>query len=358
MIVYFADRDMTIVGHASTALPQGLRIQKDKLVDEVGAGVVSFEFDLVYDRSGRANAERWTAAGNYIFRQVDGDARLFTIIDTEQDVRDGIINVYAEDAGLDLLGEVCEAYTATSAMGIADYIRMFTAGSGFTVGINELRGQLRTLEWSGESTATERLLSVATEFGAELTYSFVITGMAVTAQHVNVYKKRGKSAGAVLRLGRDIDDIRVKRSVANLATALKATGTNITLKGETYDDGDFYVDSVTGILMSRTALSEWKRKLASGDGHITKTYSYQTTSKTELLNRAIAQLTQLCEVDVEYEVDLVKLPGNCVCGDTVRIADSEGGLYLSARIMKLEDSEADGTHKATLGEYAVLNTGV
>lgn len=363
MIVYFADRELNIIGHASTGLPEGMRIQRDELTDEIDSGTVSFEFDLAY--RDRLAAEDMTAVGNYIFRQVDGEARLFTILDTELQTKSGLISVYAEDAGLDLLGEICEAYTATAAHTIQWYINEFTQGSGFTIGINEIPTLMRTLEWTGESTVTERLLSLATQFEAEISYSFVIDGMSVTEMHINVFKKRGKDVGVELRLTRDISNITIKRSAANIATALKVTGAvpsgkkaPVTLKGQTYDDGDFFIESATGILKSRKAWNTWHRKLATGDGHIVKTFTYQTTNVTELRNRAIAQLTKLRDAEVNYDIDLVKLPENVACGDTVRIVDDAGELYLSARILKLEVSEADGTHKAVLGDYVMLDSGI
>ena len=365
MIVYFADRDLNILGHASTGLPRGLRIHNDNRVDEIEAGVVSFEFDLLFDDSERIEAEELTAVGNYLFRQVDGEAHVYTIIDSELYTRDGSVYVYAEDAGLDLLGEICEAYEAPSAQNIAFYVQKFAAGSGFTIGLNEVSTLTRKLAWTGESTATERLLSVANEFDAELNFSFEITGMSITAQRINIYKKRGKDIGTELRLGRDIDNITIKKSAANVATALKPTGGTpsgkkepISLKGVTYDDKDFYIESSTGILKSRTALERWKRKLATGDGHIVKTYSYQTTDKTELRNRAISQLKKLREEEVNYEIDLVQLPENLACGDTVRVVDDQGELYLSARVLKLEDCESEDTHKATLGDYVMVSSGI
>lgn len=364
MIVYFADRNLNILGHASTDLPKGLRIQKDNRVDEVESGVVSFEFDLLYDDAERADAEAWATVGNYIFRQVDGEAQVYSIIDTELYTKDGVIYVYAEDAGLDLLGEICEAYSAASTQNIEFYINKFAAGSGFTIGVNEISTLTRKLEWTGESTATERLLSVANEFDAEINFSFEISGMSVKSMHINVYKQRGKDIGTELRFGRDIDDIVVKQSIANIATALKATGgipkgkkAAITLKGYSFDDGDFYVDS-NGILKSRTALDQWKRKLATGDGHIVKTFSYDTTSQQELCNRAISHLKKLREAEVNYEVSLVQLPENVSCGDTVRVVDDQGELYLSARILKLEDCESEDTHKATLGDYMIVSSGL
>lgn len=365
MIVYFANRELVILGHASTDLPKGLRINRDKYVDSVKSGAKTFSFYAHYKDDERANAEDMTAVGNYIFRQKDGEARLFSIVESELYTGDGTIFVYAEDSGLDLLGEIAEAFTAPSVQSIEWYMNKYLVGSGFTVGINEISTLTRKLAWDGESTVTERLLSIANSFGAEIDFSFEIEGMSVAAQHVNIYKKRGQDIGTELRLGRDISNITIKKSIANIATALKPTGAipsgkkvPIDLKNYTYDDGDFYVETSSGILKSRTALEQWKRSLATGDGHIVKTYTYQTTSQSELLNRAISQLKQYRDPELNYDITIVKMPENIACGDTVRIVDDQGELYLSARILQLETSDADDTNKATLGDYLMLSSGI
>lgn len=366
MIIYFADRKMNILGRASTNLPKGARITDDLKTEEVEAGVKVFECDISHTTGDQEKIKEWARAGNYILRKSGEETEFYTIIDSENDSKNRVISIYAEDAGLDLLNEVVEPYEADQAYPITHYIERFSYDSGFEVGINEVSNLSRKLKWEGEETATARILSVATQFDAEVKYRFEVKGLAITHKYIDVYKKIGMDTGIKLRLNRDIDRIVTKESVANLATALNVKGGTpegqenpITLNGYHYDDGDFYVDGT--MLKSRKALEKWSRYLwetGPDAGHIVQQYSYDTTSQSELCNRAVSRLKKICDMEVNYEVDISKLPPNAKIGDTVYIVDGKDKTYLSARILKLETSVSQKTNKATLGEYLIQSRGI
>lgn len=366
MIIYFADRRMHILGKASTNLPKGVRITDDLKTEEVEVGVKVFECDLSYTSGNQKKIKEWAKAGNYILRKNGEETEFYTIIDSENDSKDRIISIYAEDVGLDLLNEVVEPYEADQAYPITHYIERFSYDSGFEVGINEVSNLSRKLKWEGEETATARILSVATQFDAEVKYRFEVKGLTITHKYIDIYKKIGMDTGIKLRLNRDIDRIVTKESVANLATALNVKGGTpegqenpITLNGYQYDDGDFYVDGT--MLKSRKALEKWSRYLwetGPDVGHIVQQYSYDTTSQSELCNRAVSQLKKICDMEVNYEVDISVLPQNAKIGDTVYIVDGKDQTYLSARILKLETSVSQKTNKATLGEYLIQSRGI
>lgn len=370
MILYFADRKMNILGQASTSLPEGVIISNDRKTEEVDEGVAILEFDLEYDPEWRKKAETWTEAGNYILRKDEDDREFYTIISREKDPVNGSVNdIYAEDAGLDLLNEVVGAYKADKAYSAEFYIKKFSYDSGFEVGVNEVSNLTRKLSWDGEATATERLLSVATQFdNAEISFSFDVDRMSVVHKYINIFKRRGVDSGVQLQIGREIKKIRIKDTIEDLATAYVCTGgipdgkdDPITLAGYKYDDGDFYVEGTH--LNSRKALQKWSRyqiKTEMGDnvGHIVKTFSYDTTSQSELCNRAVSSLKKICDVNTTYEIELSYLPRGTKIGDTVYIIDHTGELYLSSRLLKIETSVCDNTKTAELGEYSVKSSGV
>ena len=370
MILYFADRKMNILGQASTSLPEGVIISNDRKTEEVDEGVAILEFDLEYDPEWRKKAETWTEAGNYILRKDGDDREFYTIISREKDPVNGSVNdIYAEDAGLDLLNEVVGAYKADKAYSAEFYIKKFSYDSGFEVGVNEVSNLTRKLSWDGEATATERLLSVATQFdNAEISFSFDVDRMSVVHKYINIFKRRGVDSGVQLQIGREIKKIRIKDTIEDLATAYVCTGgipdgkdDPITLAGYKYDDGDFYVEGTH--LNSRKALQKWSRyqiKTETGDnvGHIVKTFSYDTTSQSELCNRAVSSLKKICDVNTTYEIELSYLPRGTKIGDTVYIIDHTGELYLSSRLLKIETSVCDNTKTAELGEYSVKSSGV
>lgn len=374
MILYFANRMMNIKGQASTALLKGFQIVEDRKAEDVDSGVASFECSIAFDDENRLLLEEMTDAGNYLLRSADGENEFYTIIDTEIDTKRKEVYIYAEDAGLDLLNEVAGEFEATDTQPIEYYVNKWINDSGFEIGINEVPATTtRKLSWTGETSVTERLASIATQFGGyEISYSFKVKGMEVSRKYVNIHKKRGQDNGIQLRLNREIDRIITKKSVANLATAFVCTGGTpedaekpITLKGYTYDDGDFYVGS-DGVLRSRKAVEKWSRYVwnkepnlqANAAGHIWKTYSYDTTSQATLCSHAITELKKICDMEINFEIELKRLPDGVKIGDRVDIIDDAGKLYLSTRILKLESSEVDREQKATLGEHLIKDSGI
>lgn len=258
----------------------------------------------------------------------------------------------------------CTAQNTTSdfldAHSVEWYFNEFAGTSGFEIGTNELSGYSQRLYWDSEDTATSRLLSVANAFNGEMCYSFEIDHMQLHHMYVNFYKKRGTETDITLRFPKEVSNIRVKTSVENLATGLYATGDTIddqnhelTLYGYSYDDGDVYVDS-DGILKSRTALKTYHRyQVHNSTGEIIKTFSYQTKSQQELFRRAFNELSTVSKPEINYEVD-IQIPSKDInIGDTIRVVDEKGGIYLRARVVKLERKIYTDELVITLGDYLI-----
>lgn len=367
MIIYFANRKMEVLGQASTGLPRGFFASDDKKIEDVDTGVASFECTVSFEKSEQRQLQEVVKAGNYILRSNGDEKEFYTIIDSELDIDDQEIYLYAEDAGLDLLNDVAQAFEAAEAYPIKWYVDKWTEDSGFEIGINEIPDLSRKLKWEGETTVTERLASVATQFdNAEISYTFDIDKLQVIHKYINIHKKRGKDTGEVFRINKNLNNIVIKSSVANLATALYVTGGTpegqedpITLAGYKYDDGDFYISGK--YLKCRKAVKKWSRYLSetgTGEGHIEKTYSFDTTSQKELCAHAVTELKKICDTEVNYEVDIAELPPAAKIGDRINLVDDNGELYLSARILKLEISIAKDSQKATLGEYLIKSSGI
>ena len=354
-------------------------ITNDKKTEEISEGVAIFECNLDYnfvnpdeDEEQEVDVKKLAAVGNFILKQGadSSEVEVYMIIDSTIDPIQKDASIYAEDAGLDLLNEVVGKYAADKAYNIAYYINKFAYDSGFEIGINEVSNLTRKLSWDGEDTATKRLLSVATQFdNAEIGFGFKVENMAVTGKYINVYKKRGNDSGVTLTIGKEVSGFRIKSSIADLATAYRCTGGTpegsenpITLNGYKYDDGDFYVEG--SYVKSRKALEKWSRyqikteKNKNDVGHIVKSFTYDTTSKSELCNRAVSSLKKICDEAVTYEVELLYLPDGVKVGDTVSIVDDDDNIYLTARMLKLEMSESNDTKEAELGDYVRQGSGI
>lgn len=374
MILYFADRKtMDIAGHASTELLNGFSIIGDSKIEDVDTGTISFEATIAFDEGNRLDLENMAEVGNYLLRSSGDENEFYTIVEAEIDTKNHEVWIYAEDAGLDLINEIAEEFAATSSQPITYYINKWISDSGFEIGLNECPDSTtRKLTWTGESTVTERLASIANQFGGyEISYSFAVNGMVVTNRYVNIHKQRGKDVGEPLRINKEIDRIVTKKSITNLATALKCTGglpenkeKPITLSGYSYDDGDFYVSGST--LYSRNASEKWGRfawaedinAKHDGRGFIVRQYSYDTLSQSTLCSHAIAELKKLCDMEVNYEVDITNMPDSIKVGDRINVIDDAGELYLSTRILQLKTSEVEQKKEAVLGEYLIKESGI
>lgn len=372
MTIYFCDRQFNILGSATTQLPAGFRISEDSLVEEVESGVNSFECTIVWSDDTRAELADAITAGNYILKSNRGDDNynsLFQIVETETDTKDQSIRLYAEDAGLDLLNTQCGAVELTNRT-ITQMLTYFLP-SGWTVSIQDAPTTTKSNVWDGESTCTERLRSVVSLWDCELYYSFKIEGLQVKQRIVNVVQKRGlQEAIPQLRLNYDIDRIVTKTSITDLVTALNVTGGTpdgsdvpVDLVGYSYSytdptTGDIYaVDTTTGQMRNTSAMERWS-SMIDEDGLWVGSYTFDTTDKAILAGEARAELQKRCLPSVNYEVDFAKLPEDVQIGDRINIVDDDGGLYLEARVLKIETSEADGTQTATIGDYLLKTSGI
>lgn len=370
MIIYFCDRELNILGHASTTLPQGIRVRQDKTVEDVESGVNSFECILTWDAGTRLELEQGVTAGNYILKQSDTEYdSLYQIVETEIDTKAQEISIYAEDAGLDLLNTLCPATTLTNKT-ITQMLTTFLPND-WVLNVENAPSTTKTYTWDGTSTCTERVRSVVGLWDCELYYSFVIKGLQIQKKILNVVQKRGnQEAIPQLRLNYDIDKIVTKTSIADLVTALAVTGgtpdgsqTPIDLVNYDYsytdlETGDVYeVDKPTGQMRNITQMDRWAGEV-DFDGLLLGSYSFDTTDKAVLAGQARAELQRRCYPAVNYDVDFTLLPEDAKIGDRVNIIDDAGGLYLEARLLQIETCEAENTKKAVIGEYLLKTSGI
>lgn len=370
MNLYFANRSFDILGMASTVPGSEWPIFNDVIKEDVDSSITTLEFDVFYkNATDRPRAKYLMKEGNYLlYHGAYGDI-CFTIIEMESDPVQKTVHVFAEDAGLDLINEIAPSFTPPRTPQPITYYTDRFLSDDFRVGRNDIPLRTRTLGWDSETTMTERLESLASQFDCEIKFRFEIVEMTVISKWLDIYERRGKDVAQELRLGREIENIIEKRSVANLATALHPIGAApeingeagdpITLNGYSYDDGDFYVDGET--LKSRTALATWGRynaKKGYNADHTVKTFSYDTTSKVTLANQAIARLKKLREPEVTYEVSLFYIPDNLQLGDTINLVDDKGELYLSARLLSIEFSETNDYRNATFGDFIIKTSGI
>lgn len=373
MIIYFASRMLDILGMASTGSRSRFTVVEDTKTEDAQTGIGTFEFKIAFDDSSRLELEEMLRVGNCVLRSgqegdagsaserytIDSSHDFFTVTETEIDVKDRTIYVYAEDAGLDLINDLAPARSYSAEAGIEDYINDFAGASGFTIRENQIPNETRKLSWDSESTVAERLQSIAGSFDCDLAFAFEVTGLRVTAKYIDILASEGAETDVILYMDKDVSNITVKESIANLATALYPTGKDgLALSGYSYDDGDFYVNG--NYLFSRTALESWQRFAlnSSESGDVYRTYSCDATTQLALCEEAVARLKVLRDPEVNYEVDIRRLSAPVSIRDRISIVDDKGELYLSAKVLQLETSVTAGTKKATLGDYIMQSDGI
>lgn len=373
MILYFADKNFKILGTASTSLSGGYVITEDTKKEEVETGIATLDCTVAYTDDTRSDIESWCRAGNYVLAYYGKDdtadvdiVNLFMITTTELSVLDHTIKFESEDSGLDLLNNLAKEYTGTEQMSAADYINKFLEKTGFRLRNNNVSALPKKLEWTSTDTVTKRLADIAEKFEIELTYGFSVKGLTVSDRWVDIADETGKDTKINLYIDKEVNNITVKNTIENLATALYATGKdNLTLVGFTIpeeDKGKYQIDP-DGNLVSLEALTKWARvDYSSKDSFSGNLYqkfeSSDTNSQADLYKLAKEKLDSISDIETNYEVDIADLPPGVGIGDRVNIVDDAGNTYISGRILELETSVTDGTKKATLGEYVIKDSGI
>lgn len=373
MILYFADKNFKILGTASTSLSGGYVITDDTKKEEVETGVATLDCTVAYTDGTRSNIESWCRAGNYVLayygKETAADmdiVNLFMITTTELSVLDHTIKFESEDSGLDLLNNLAKEYTGTEEMSAANYINKFLEKTGFRLRNNNVSKNPKKLEWTSTDTVTKRLADIAEKFEIELTYGFSVKGLTVSDRWVDIADETGRDTKINLYIDKEVNNITVKNTIENLATALYATGKdNLTLIGFTIPeaDKDKYKIDPDGNLVSLEALTKWARvDYSSKDSFSGNLYqkfeSSDTASQADLYKLAKEKLDSISDIETNYEVDIADLPPGVGIGDRVNIVDDAGNTYISGRILELETSGTDGTKKATLGEYVIKDSGI
>lgn len=373
MILYFADKNYKILGTASTSLSGGYVITDDTKKEEVETGIATLDCTVAYTDDTRGDIESWCRAGNYVLAYYGKDdsadvdiVNLFMITTTELSVLDHTIKFESEDSGLDLLNNLAKKYTGTEQMSAADYINKVLEKTGFRLRNNNVSKNPKKLEWTSTDTVTKRLADIAEKFEIELTYGFSVKGLTVSDRWVDIADETGKDTKINLYINKEVNNITVKNTIENLATALYATGKdNLTLIGFTIPEEDkakYQIDP-DGNLVSLEALTKWARvDYSSKDSFSGNLYqkfeSSDTASQADLYRLAKEKLDSISDIETNYEVDIADLPPGVGIGDRVNIVDDAGNTYISGRILELETSITDGTKKATLGEYVIKDSGI
>ncbi len=139
---------------------------------------------------------------------------------------------------LELTNEYIGAYKSDKAMTFIEYMNLWemVQNNAIKIGINEVKDQQRKLEWEGEDTALNRLLSIANKFDAEIELVTKLKAdSSLDSFILNIYKANdGKGAQGVgkrrsdilLQYGRNVKNITRTIDKAEIFNAIMPTGTS------------------------------------------------------------------------------------------------------------------------------------
>ena len=329
----------------------GLIAYNDWFEQDLDTGIGTYEFNV--DKTGNPEIEKINV-GCYLMVKDGSKLRSFEIMRIEEDKDSKTI--YAEDAGLDLLGEQVPPYKADKSYPITHYIAEFTIDSGWEIGINEIPNTTtRKLEWEGTDTATKRLRQLVRRFDAEIAYDFEFVHGKIHRKLIHIYKKIGEDKKVCLEVGNGVSNVKRTISIENLATTIVATGADgITLAGAEYNEGNTRSPKNSIYLIDYDAVARWKRAgYAPGGGGIVKRYESEAKTPEALMREAVIKLKQWNHPEVTYDVSISLLPEEINIGDTVVIVDHhyEPALIVSGRVSSIKKSLATREN----GEIKITN---
>lgn len=350
-MITVTNRNYEILCQLSFNLTGGLIAYNDYFEQDLETGIGTYDFTV--DKTSNPEIEK-LEVGCYLIVKDGSKIRSFEVMRIEEDKDSKTI--YAEDAGLDLLGEQVPPYKADKSYPITHYIDEFTYDSGWEIGVNEIPSTtVRKLEWQGTDTATKRLRQLVRRFDAEISYDFEFANGKITKKLINIYRKIGKDKKARLEVGREVSNVKRTISIENLATTIVATGADgITLAGAEYNEGNIRSPKNSIYLIDYEAVERWKRAgYTPAGGGIVKRFESEAKTPQALMVEAVIKLKQWNHPEVTYDVPINMLPGEINIGDTVIIVDHnyEPALIVEGRVASIKKSLSTNEN----GEIKITN---
>ncbi|OPH02243.1 phage tail protein [Lacticaseibacillus paracasei] len=371
MEYYFADRKSNILGVGSTDGKGEWQIDNDiekQSVDNRPAVELSLDIKFTTDQEQAVN-EMVKATNFILYQDEEGNAHQMVIESVDHDSLGHIHSIVASDAGNDLINETVGAYKADKPYTIADYITRFTNDSGWEIGINEFPDNVRTLEWTSEESSLARIIAVAKDFDAVLSFGFEFVGTNLVKRVINIRHETAGDSLISFEMNKDINNIVTHRDTYDMETSIKAYGavpestdgsTNkdpINLIGYNWTNptGQFVLDQY-GFLHDTIAIQKYSRLLSNSNPNPTQSdwnrvKTFDSKSQAALLQAALADLKKYNHPNETYDIDLVNSP-YVPLNQTVHIADENQQLFLSAKVLSIQRSRANHSVKLTLGEFA------
>lgn len=219
-MIAFLDRKYTAVAFADHDAPHGIALLNDEMNMQIESGTSIYT--AVIDKSS-PDVEGITEGCFVLVPDFQNRTIVLEIMRVIED--DETKEIYAEDAGLDLLNGDAGALDIKGTL--ADFVHA-TIGktSGWEIGLDEFGDSKNiSLSYDGVTNQTRRLNQIAGRFGGEISFSFEFDGNRIKRKLINLHKRRGKKTPEVLlEVGTDLKKVTRQVSIEELCTAVRGLG--------------------------------------------------------------------------------------------------------------------------------------
>lgn len=218
-MIFFTNRMYETVAIADYDSEKGLRLVDDELNQTIKTGTAIYTAKILKNDKSCELIE----SGCFVFvPDFKGEVIVLEIMEVEE-ARD-YKKIIAEDAGLELLNSEVGDHKMKGYL--KDHI-LATIGddSDWIIGRDDIgKDHSLTLEYTGLTNQTKRIVEIAGRFGAEVSYNFSFEGNLIKEKRINFHKKRGRETALRLEVGKELKNVKRNVSITNLRTAVLGIG--------------------------------------------------------------------------------------------------------------------------------------
>lgn len=218
-MIFFTDRTYKTLAIASVDGEKGLELLDDELNQSVKTGTAIYTAKISKNDISASRIE----AGNFVFvPNFKGKIIPLEIMEVKE--HRSYKSIISEDAGLELLNSDIGDHNMKGIL--KEHIEA-TIGkdSDWVIGLDEIGNSKNlTLEYTGLTNQTKRIVQIAGRFGAEVSYDFVFDGNEIKEKRINFLRQRGRDTAVRLEVGKELKDVERNVSITNLRTAVLGVG--------------------------------------------------------------------------------------------------------------------------------------
>lgn len=218
-MIFFTNRGYETLAVASVDTEKGLKLLDDELNQTIKTGTAIYNAKIAKNDKSVEKIE----AGSFVFVP-NFKNKIIPLEVMEVEEERSYKKIIAEDEGLELLNSDVGDHKMKGTL--REHI-LATIGkdSDWTIGIDEIGDSKNlTLEYTGVTNQTKRIVQIAGRFGAEISYSFIFDGNEIKEKRINFVKERGEDKAIRLEVGKELKDVKKNVSIANLRTAVLGIG--------------------------------------------------------------------------------------------------------------------------------------